>query len=131
VGLHQARRSDGHRGATEGRGGAEAKQHADGGWCLPALGTYRRHDEARTPNDPNAESDGYGTGFVTYVLLQVGVPADDPAIVSAVKWLKANQRASGRWFTRSLNTDNAHYIANAGTAFCVLALNGAGEKVGR
>ncbi len=105
-----------------------AKQLADGGWSLPSLGKYTRHD--KTANDPNAESDGYGTGFVAYVLLQSGAKPTDPAITSAVKWLKTNQRESGRWFTRSLSNDKAHYIANAGTAFCVLALNEAGEKVG-
>jgi squalene-hopene/tetraprenyl-beta-curcumene cyclase len=109
----------------------KAKQRADGGWCLPSLGNYSRRDEAKTPNDPNAASDGYGTGFVSYVLLEAGVPANDPAIRRAVKWLKANQRVSGRWFTRSLNTDSAHYISNAGTAFCVLALHAAGEPMGR
>src|SRR5262245_12409414 len=103
-----------------------AKQHKDGGWCLPSLGKYDRRDGS--PNDPNAASDGYGTGFVTFVLLQTGVPANDPAIASGVKWLKANQRESGRWYTRSLNNDKAHYITNAGTAFCILALNEAGEK---
>jgi squalene-hopene/tetraprenyl-beta-curcumene cyclase len=105
------------------------KQHKDGGWCLPSLGKYMRHDG--TANDPDAKSDGYGTGFVTYVLLQAGVKPSDAAVVNGVKWLKANQRASGRWYTRSLNNDSAHYITNAGTAFCVLALNEAGEKVGK
>ena len=33
-----------------------------------------------------------------------------------------NQRESGRWFVRSLNTDKYHYITNAGTSFAVLAL---------
>jgi squalene-hopene/tetraprenyl-beta-curcumene cyclase len=65
------------------------------------------------------------------VLLQAGVKPTDQAITSSVKWLKSNQRESGRWFTRSLNNDKAHYITNAGTAFCVLALNEAGERVGR
>ena len=37
-------------------------------------------------------------------------------------WLEGNQRESGRWFTRSLNDDKAHYIANAGTGFAVMAL---------
>lgn len=105
----------------------KGKQRKDGGWCLPSLGRYHRRDEAKTPNDANADSDGYGTGLVTYVLLQAGVPVSDVAIVNAVKWLKANQRESGRWFTRSLNTDTVHYITHAGTAFCVLALNEAGE----
>ncbi|HEY1190425.1 MAG TPA: hypothetical protein VGE74_22515 [Gemmata sp.] len=107
----------------------KAKQRKDGGWSLPSLGEYKRRDADKTPNDPNADSDGYGTGFVTYVLLVAGEKPTDASIVSAVKWLKSNQRQSGRWFTRSLNNDKAHYIANAGTAFCVLALSEAGEKV--
>ena len=37
-----------------------------------------------------AESDGYGTGFVTYLLLQAGVKPNDAAIVNSVKWLKSN-----------------------------------------
>jgi squalene-hopene/tetraprenyl-beta-curcumene cyclase len=105
----------------------KAKQRNDGGWSLPSLGEYKRRDEKKTPNDPNADSDGYGTGFVTFVLMQAGEKADGGAVTAAVKWLKANQRESGRWYTRSLNNDKAHYITNAGTAFCVLALGGAGE----
>ncbi len=107
----------------------KAKQRKDGGWALPSLGDYERRDEDTPTNDPKANSDGYGTGFITYVLLQAGAKPTDAEIVNAVKWLKANQRASGRWFTRSLNTDKAHYISNAGTAFAVLALLAAGEKV--
>ena len=106
-----------------------AKQRADGGWSLPSLGTYKRRDKDRTPNDPAAASDGYGTGFVAFVLLRAGAKPKSAEVVGAVKWLKANQRESGRWFTRSLNNDKAHYIANAGTAFCVLALSEAGEKL--
>jgi squalene-hopene/tetraprenyl-beta-curcumene cyclase len=56
------------------------------------------------------------------VLRQAGLPAAHPALRKGVAWLKANQRASGRWFTRSLNTDRAHYISHAGTAFALLAL---------
>ena len=67
-------------------------------------------------------SDGYATGLVVYVLRQAGVPAQDPAIRSGVAWLEGNQRESGRWFTRSLNNDKAHYISNAGTGFAVMAL---------
>ena len=63
--------------------------------------------------------------------MQAGVPANDPAVANGVKWLKANQRESGRWYTRSLSNDKAHYIANAGTAFCILALSEAGEKVSK
>lgn len=102
-------------------------QQADGGWCLPALGQYKRRDEAKTPNDPKAASDGYATGFVTYVLRQAD--AKHAAIPKGVAWLKANQRESGRWFTRSLNNDKAHYITNAGTAFAVLALTACDETL--
>lgn len=95
-------------------------QRPDGGWNLPSLGNWKRHDGKL--NDKQAASDGYATGFVVYVLRQAGVAADDPAIVRGVAWLKSNQRESGRWFTRSLSTDTHHYITNAGTGFAVLAL---------
>ena len=98
-----------------------ALQRPDGGWSLPSLGKWDRRDG--TPNDPvNSPSDGYGTGLVVYVLRQTGIPASDQAVFKGVDWLKANQRESGRWFTRSLNNDKAHYIANAGTSFAALAL---------
>ena len=102
-------------------------QHKDGGWCLPGLGTYNRRD--KTANDPTADSDGYATGLAVFVLRQSGVTAEDPAVAAGVKWLKANQRESGRWYTRSLNNDKAHYITNAGTALAVLALESCGEKL--
>ena len=103
-------------------------QQADGGWNLPALGPYLTRRDG-TPNKRDAPSDGYATGFVTYILRQAGVPATDPAIAKAVGWLKQNQRASGRWFTRSLQVDKAHYITNAGSAFAIMALDAAGEKL--
>ena len=98
-----------------------AKQRKDGGWCLPSLGDYKKRRDGK-PVDPDAPSDGYGTGYAAFVLRQLGVPATDPALVKAVAWLKENQRESGRWYTRSLRTDGPHLITNAGSAFCVLAL---------
>jgi len=56
------------------------------------------------------------------VLREAGVPAMDPAIQRGIAWLKTHQRASGRWFTRSLNDDLDHYIADAGTCLAVMAL---------
>lgn len=97
-----------------------ALQRPDGGWNLPSLGSWKRRDGR--PNDPDAPSDGYATGLVVFVLRQAGVPADDPAPRRGVAWLLANQRASGRWFTRSINNNKHHYITHAGTAFAVLAL---------
>jgi len=98
-----------------------ALQQHDGGWSLPSLGYWQGNDP-KHGIDTNAASDGYGTGFVVYALRQAGLPADHPAIQKGVKWLGANQRESGRWFVRSLNTDKFHYITNAGTSFAVLAL---------
>ncbi|HEY0981466.1 MAG TPA: squalene--hopene cyclase, partial [Schlesneria sp.] len=66
--------------------------------------------------------DGYGTGFVIYILRRSGLAADDPRIQRGIEWLKSHQRESGRWFTRSLHADSMHYITHAGTAFAVMAL---------
>ena len=107
------------------------QQHEDGGWSLPSLGRYTRRDAAKTPNDPHAPSDGYATGLSIFVLRKAGVTASNPVIQKGITWLKANQRESGRWYTRSLNNDRAHYITNAGSAFCVLALEACGELAPR
>ena len=50
------------------------------------------------------------------------MPAKDARLQKAVQWLLTNQRASGRWWTRSLNTDKFHYITYSGTAYPLLAL---------
>jgi squalene-hopene/tetraprenyl-beta-curcumene cyclase len=97
-----------------------ALQRADGGWCLPSLGDWVRRDGR--PNDRQAPSDGYATGLVLYVLRQAGVPATGEPARRGAHWLKTNQRASGRWFTRSVNGARGHSITNAGTAFAVMAL---------
>lgn len=104
-----------------------AKQREDGGWSLPSLGQYERRDGKM--NDANAPSDGYATGYVIYVLRQAGVEAKNESIQKGVAWLKKNQRESGRWFTRSLSNDQAHYITNVGSAFCVLALAECGVEM--
>jgi len=95
-------------------------QKPDGGWSLPSLGDWEGFDGR--DNDTNAPSDGYATGLVVLVLREAGVAKEDPAIVRGVRWLKSHQRVSGRWWTRSLNTDKAHYITHAGTAYAVMAL---------
>ncbi|MGP0069749.1 MAG: prenyltransferase/squalene oxidase repeat-containing protein, partial [Isosphaeraceae bacterium] len=95
-------------------------QRPDGGWNLASLGRWKRRDG--TANDPGGPGDGYGTGLVVFVLRQAGIPASDPSLKRGVAWLLSHQRESGGWFTRSVNNDRFHYIANAGTAFAVLAL---------
>jgi squalene-hopene/tetraprenyl-beta-curcumene cyclase len=101
-----------------------ALQKPDGGWAAATLGDWQRGDGK--PQDTDT-SDGYGTGFVVFVLRQAGVPADAPAVQRGIAWLKSHQRASGRWFTRSLNKDNKHFLTHAGTAMAVMALSACGE----
>jgi squalene-hopene/tetraprenyl-beta-curcumene cyclase len=103
-----------------------ARQRPDGGWSLPSLGDWKGFDGRR--NNTDAPSDGYGTGLVVYVLRQAGLPPDHDAVGRGVRWLQTHQRVSGRWFTPSLNTDRAHYISHAGTAFALMALKACGEK---
>jgi squalene-hopene/tetraprenyl-beta-curcumene cyclase len=102
-----------------------ALQRPDGGWSAAGLGDWKRAD--RKAQDPQT-SDGYGTGFVVFVLRRAGVPADDPAVRRGAAWLRANQRESGRWFARSLHRDGRHYLTHAGTAFAVMALAACEEK---
>ncbi|MDB5387939.1 MAG: hypothetical protein JWM11_3585 [Planctomycetaceae bacterium] len=95
-----------------------ALQQADGGWSLPTLGDWKRDDKS-----PQSEvSDGYGTGFVIFVLRRTGLPATDARLQKGVVWLKNNQRESGRWITRSLKKDGHHFISHAGTAFAIMAI---------
>jgi squalene-hopene/tetraprenyl-beta-curcumene cyclase len=101
-----------------------ALQKRDGGWGLATLGNWERSDGKEQDME---SSDGYGTGFVVYVLRCAGVPADDRRIQKGITWLKTHQRASGRWFTRSMKNDDKHYITYSGTACAILALASCGE----
>jgi squalene-hopene/tetraprenyl-beta-curcumene cyclase len=94
-------------------------QNNDGGWALGALGDWQRSDGQEQDRET---SDGYGTGFVIYVLRRSGIAADDERLQRGIAWLKSSQRASGRWYTRSLNKDSQHFISHAGTAFAVMAI---------
>ena len=59
----------------------------------------------------------------------VNVRNDLPAngLREFVAWLKANQRESGRWFTRSLFKDGRHFLSHAGSSMAVMALAACGE----
>ena len=63
---------------------------------------------------------------MTYVLQKAGLSTTHPAIRKGLDWLLANQRESGRWWTRSLNTDKFHFITYSGTCYPLLALAEAG-----
>lgn len=102
-----------------------AAERPGGGWGFATLYPWDRGDDKQ--QDLNT-TDGYGTGFVVYVLRRSGVAADHEAVARGVTWLKTHQRESGRWFTRSLNKDNEHFISHAGSAFAVMALAACGEK---
>jgi squalene-hopene/tetraprenyl-beta-curcumene cyclase len=96
-----------------------ALQKPDGGWGVVTMGNWERSDDKTQDME---SSDGYGTGFAIYVLRQAGAPAEEPQIQKGIAWLKSHQRASGRWFTRSMWKDSRHYITHAGTAYAILAL---------
>ena len=110
------------------------KQNADGGWSLRDFakpeqwgGGNRAQKLKSEPEFEDPPSDGHMTGLALIVLQANGLSADGQVIQRGVKWLKENQRKSGRWWTRSLNTDGPHYITYSGTAYPMLALKLAGE----
>ncbi len=105
------------------------QQRADGGWSIrtfaapEAWGGGNRAEKLRAEPDHDAPaSDGHMTGLAVLVLREAGVAADDPAVRRGVDWLLANQRESGRWWTRSLNTDSWHFITYSGTTLPLRAL---------
>lgn len=109
-------------------------QREDGGWSIRSFGTpetwaggVRSAKLRAEPEFETEPSDGHQTGLAILVLRQAGVPADHPAIRNGVDWLKKNQRLSGRWWTRSLNTDKAHFITYSGTFYPLVALHLCGE----
>lgn len=122
-------------------------QREDGGWSLAAMGPWKwskTEPPVRSPGELDAslmaQSDGYATGLVVYVLKQAGVPAGDAALRKGVRWLETNQRPSplpavpGRaWLAHSLNYDREHggekgepwrrlFMSDTATAFAILAL---------
>ena len=104
-------------------------QRDDGGWAIRTFSTPEKWASGNRakklraePEFKNPPSDGHMTGLAVLVLREAGVPAKDARLQKAVRWLLANQRASGRWWTRSLNTDKYHYITYSSTAYALLAL---------
>lgn len=109
-------------------------QRQDGGWSIRTFaapeewGRGNRAEKLRSePEFGDPPSDRHMTGLAVIVLRDAGVAADDPRIEAAVEWLLANQRQSGRWWTRSLNTDRYHFITYSGTAYPLLALAKCGK----
>ena len=104
-----------------------SKQQDDGGWSTSSLiiNTWKRSDG--TPLE--TRSDGYGTGFVTFVLERAGVSRTDARLKRGLTWLERNQdKTAGPWPAYSLNkkrdpaSDAGRFMSDAATAFSVLAL---------
>jgi len=109
-------------------------QNEDGGWSIrtfstpEAWGDGRRAEKLRTETEFELRpSDGHQTGLAILVLREAGLPPEHPALQAGIAWLKSNQRASGRWWTRSLNTDKQHFITYSGTMYPLAALQLCGE----
>jgi squalene-hopene/tetraprenyl-beta-curcumene cyclase len=105
-------------------------QQADGGWSIRSFarpeewGKGNRAQKLREELEfSHPPSDGHMTGLAIVALRKAGVPASDAHIERGVAWLLANQRASGRWYTRSLNRDGWQFITYSGTAYPLLALS--------
>jgi squalene-hopene/tetraprenyl-beta-curcumene cyclase len=104
-------------------------QRRDGGWSMRTFaapeqwGRGNRAKKLRSePEFENPPSDGHMTGLAIIALRKAGLPSDDPRLQRGVSWLLHNQRESGRWWTRSLNTDDWHFVTYSGTAYPLLAL---------
>ncbi|NND95805.1 MAG: squalene--hopene cyclase [Pirellulaceae bacterium] len=108
-----------------------ALQLPDGGWSTSSL-LSDWDGLARDDGQPldTKTSDGYATGLVIVIARELGVFADDSRLQRGVGWLRCNQRASGKWFTRSPVNDCGNLISNVGSAYAVLALQACGELHG-
>jgi len=104
-------------------------QRLDGGWSIRTFAKPEEWGKGNRAEKLRAEleladpaSDGHMTGLAIIAMRKAGVPANDPRIQRGVLWLLANQRSSGRWYTRSLNRDGWQFITYSGTAYPLLAL---------
>jgi hypothetical protein len=104
-------------------------QRKDGGWSLRSFA--KPHEwgdgsrEGKITSDLDfymPRSDGHMTGLSMIALREAGVSALDPRIQHAIKWIDNNQRATGRWWASSLNTERLHLITYSATAYALLSL---------
>jgi squalene-hopene/tetraprenyl-beta-curcumene cyclase len=107
------------------------QQLADGGWSTAGFLTDWKGLEREDGEDLDTKtSDAYGTGLVIIIAREMGVPANDPRMKKGVEWILANQRESGKWFTRSPVNEARNLISNTGSAYAILALQACGVLPG-
>ncbi|HXK60121.1 MAG TPA: hypothetical protein PLP42_09520 [Acidobacteriota bacterium] len=105
------------------------RQHEDGGWALRDFAEpaewgegARQHQLEKESDYHQAPSDGHMTGLAVCVARDAGIPATDPRIEKAVKWILTNQRETGRWWAKSLNTQTYEFLTYSATCFALAAL---------
>jgi hypothetical protein len=123
------------------------KQQKDGGWRLSSLiWTWRGWSLTSLANvwimtsvkqdgtPQQVGSDGYATGFITFVLQEAGMPRNDVRVQHGLAWLIRNQNGRGLWPSDSLNkrrtqsSDTQLFMSDAATAYAVLALTEKGPR---
>ena len=101
-------------------------QHADGGWSLTDLGTWKRRDN--TPLE--MRSDGYATGLIVLVREEIVPNArKNLHVARGIAWLESNQnKTTGAWPAWSLNknrdleTPVGQFMSDAATSYAVMAI---------
>ncbi|SPF40225.1 putative squalene-hopene cyclase [Candidatus Sulfotelmatobacter kueseliae] len=121
-------------------------QQADGGWALSSLAWPNRWSlhsfvRVRLRSDwsrQSADSDGYATGLITFVLQEAGVSPQDETLKSGLSWLASSQSSEdGSWPSLSLtlrrnpSSNAGHFMRDAATAYAVLALSDSGVAASR
>lgn len=117
------------------------RQRSDGGWELSSdawPGGWNLHSMVRRRlradwTRQSTDSDGYATGFITFVLQEAGTTSQDPTVKGGLAWLERNQNAEdGSWPSSSLtlrrnpSSNVGHFMRDAATAYAVLALSSKG-----
>ncbi|MFT4689581.1 MAG: squalene-hopene/tetraprenyl-beta-curcumene cyclase [Limisphaerales bacterium] len=108
------------------------QQLPDGGWSTRRMSDLMKWHEIMDekvvamiraePDAANPASDAYLTAFAIVRLREAGIPATDKRIQKGIRWLKQNQRVSGRWWMKSLFRPTFHYITYISTAQALRAL---------
>ena len=110
------------------------QQNDDGGWSMLDFYTFKNWAAGSMPRRflkdsdfENAPSDGHMTGLALLVLLDSGVEVKDARVQRGVDWILENQRESGRWWTKSLNSNHYHFVTYSATAYALRVLHKTGR----